>query len=165
MHGASGAGAGCHLHTRDHACFDQRATRSKGFGGRVDPRRYVGRLRTVHSSCERDARDRRLLTGFCRNSRLAVVGSALSIAATRNARDQVGQTGLGKASSDHAWKRQARLLTLGYVGHTWELFGTCSTFACGLQSSGGRNCSLLPCPSLTALMMIGTSIRNGSKGN
>ena len=102
---------------------------------------------------------------FCRNSRLAVVGSALSIAATRNARDQVGQTGLGKASSDHAWKRQARLLTLGYVGHTWELFGTCSTFACGLQSSGGGNRSLLPCPSLTALMMIGTSIRNGSKGN
>src|SRR5215472_18040664 len=50
-------------------------------------------------------------------------GSALSIAAIRNARDQVVQIDLGKTSSDRPWKRQARLLTLGYIGHAWELFG------------------------------------------
>jgi MFS family permease len=54
---------------------------------------------------------------------VAVVGSALSIAAIWNARDQVAQTDLGKTPSDRPWKRQARLLTLGYIGHTWELFG------------------------------------------
>jgi len=54
---------------------------------------------------------------------VAVVGSALSIAATRNACDQLAQMGPIKPSYDPPWKRQARLLTLGYIGHTWELFG------------------------------------------
>lgn len=60
---------------------------------------------------------------FAVTAGVAVVGSALSIAATRNARDQVAQMDLIKTSYDHPWKRQARLLTLGYIGHTWELFG------------------------------------------
>lgn len=60
---------------------------------------------------------------FAVTAGVAIVGSALSIAAIRNARDQVVQTDLGKTSSDRPWKRQARLLTLGYIGHTWELFG------------------------------------------
>lgn len=54
---------------------------------------------------------------------VAVVGSALSIAAIRNARDQAVQMDPGQMASDGPWKRQARLLTLGYVGHSWELFG------------------------------------------
>ena len=53
----------------------------------------------------------------------AVVGSALSVAATRNARDQAAQVDPIGTSHDRPWKRQARLLTLGYIGHTWELFG------------------------------------------
>jgi predicted MFS family arabinose efflux permease len=60
---------------------------------------------------------------FAVTAGVAVAGSALSIAATRNARDQVAQIDLGKTPSDSPWKRQARLLTLGYIGHTWELFG------------------------------------------
>jgi MFS family permease len=60
---------------------------------------------------------------FAVTAGVAVVGSALSIAATRNARDQVAQMDLIKTSYDRPWKRQARLLTLGYIGHTWELFG------------------------------------------
>jgi MFS family permease len=54
---------------------------------------------------------------------VTVVGSAFSIAATRHARDQVAQMDAIKTSYDLPWKRQARLLTLGYIGHTWELFG------------------------------------------
>jgi MFS family permease len=54
---------------------------------------------------------------------VAVAGSALSLAAIRNARNQVAQSDPGQTSSDGPWKRQARLLTLGYVGHSWELFG------------------------------------------
>jgi MFS family permease len=60
---------------------------------------------------------------FAVTAGVAVAGSALSIVAIRNARDHVVQTELGRTSSDRPWKRQARLLTLGYVGHTWELFG------------------------------------------
>jgi MFS family permease len=60
---------------------------------------------------------------FAVTAGVAVVGSALSIAATRTARDQVAQMDLIKTSYDRPWKRQARLLTLGYIGHTWELFG------------------------------------------
>jgi predicted MFS family arabinose efflux permease len=60
---------------------------------------------------------------FAVTAGVAVVGSALSIAAIRNARDQVVQIDLGKTLSDRPWMRQARLLTLGYIGHTWELFG------------------------------------------
>jgi MFS family permease len=66
---------------------------------------------------------------------VAVVGSALSIAATRDARDQVVEIGLDKALSDHAWKREARLLTLGYVGHTWELFGAWAWIPAFLSAS------------------------------
>src|SRR5262245_62706838 len=54
---------------------------------------------------------------------VAVVGSALSIATIRSARDQVVQIDLGKTLSDRPWMHQARLLTLGYIGHAWELFG------------------------------------------
>jgi MFS family permease len=60
---------------------------------------------------------------FAVTAGIAVVGSALSIAATWNARDQVAQMDLSKTSYDRPWKREARLLTLGYIGHTWELFG------------------------------------------
>jgi MFS family permease len=60
---------------------------------------------------------------FAVTAGVAVVGSALSIAATRNARDQIAQMDVINAPQDRPWKRQARLLTLGYVGHTWELFG------------------------------------------
>jgi MFS family permease len=60
---------------------------------------------------------------FAVTAGVAVAGSALSIAATRKARDQVAHVDLGKTPSDRPWKRQARLLTLGYIGHTWELFG------------------------------------------
>jgi MFS family permease len=60
---------------------------------------------------------------FAVTAGVAVVGSALSIAATRNARDQIAPVDPIKPSYDAAWKRQARLLTLGYIGHTWELFG------------------------------------------
>jgi MFS family permease len=54
---------------------------------------------------------------------VAVVGAALSLAAIRRTRNQVAQSDVDKSSSDGPWKRQARLLTLGYVGHSWELFG------------------------------------------
>ena len=60
---------------------------------------------------------------FAVTAGVAVVGSALSIAATRNARDQAAQMDLVQTSHDRPWRRQARLLTLGYIGHTWELFG------------------------------------------
>ena len=60
---------------------------------------------------------------FAVTAGVAVAGSALSIAATRNARDQVAQMDPTMASDDRPWKHQARLLTLGYIGHTWELFG------------------------------------------
>jgi MFS family permease len=60
---------------------------------------------------------------FAVTAGVAVVGSALSIAATRNARDQVAQMDLVKQSYDRPWGRRARLLTLGYIGHCWELFG------------------------------------------
>jgi MFS family permease len=60
---------------------------------------------------------------FAVTAGVAVVGSALSIAATRNARDQVAQMDPIETSYDRPWKRQARLLTLGYIGHAWELFG------------------------------------------
>lgn len=60
---------------------------------------------------------------FAATAGVAVVGSALSIAAIRNVRDQAVQIDLDKTPSDRPWKRQARLLTLGYMGHTWELFG------------------------------------------
>jgi MFS family permease len=60
---------------------------------------------------------------FAVTAGVTVVGSALSIAATRNARDQVAEMDPIETSHDRHWKRQARLLTLGYIGHTWELFG------------------------------------------
>jgi MFS family permease len=60
---------------------------------------------------------------FAVTAGVAVIGSALSIAATRKAHDQFVQADLDKPTADRSWKRQARLLTLGYVGHTWELFG------------------------------------------
>jgi MFS family permease len=60
---------------------------------------------------------------FAVTAGVAIIGSALSIAATRNARDQAVQMQLEISATDRPWKRQARLLTLGYIGHTWELFG------------------------------------------
>jgi len=78
---------------------------------------------------------------FAVTAGVAVVGSALSIAVIRNARDQVVQIDLGKSSSDRPWKRQARLLTLGYIGHTWELFGAWAwipAFLTALLLSQGR---------------------------
>jgi len=60
---------------------------------------------------------------FAATAAVAVVGSVLSIAATRTARDQAAQLDPIKAPDERPWKREARLLTLGYIGHTWELFG------------------------------------------
>ena len=60
---------------------------------------------------------------FAVTAGVTVVGSALSLAATQNARDQIAPMDAIWTSHDGAWQRQARLLTLGYVGHAWELFG------------------------------------------
>jgi MFS family permease len=60
---------------------------------------------------------------FAVTAGIAMIGSALSIAATRNASDQVAQADMIETPHGRLWKRQARLLTLGYVGHVWELLG------------------------------------------
>jgi hypothetical protein len=49
---------------------------------------------------------------FAVTAGVAVVGSALRITATRNARDQVAQMDLIKTSYDRPWERQACLLAL-----------------------------------------------------
>lgn len=77
---------------------------------------------------------------FAVTAGVAVAGSALSIAATRHARDQPVPIEPGKARTDGPWKRQAWLLTLGYIGHNWELFGAWAWIpaflAASLQSQG-----------------------------
>jgi MFS family permease len=60
---------------------------------------------------------------FAVTAGVAILGSALSIAATRNAHDQPVHTAPDTMAPDRPWKHQARLLTIGYIGHTWELFG------------------------------------------
>lgn len=60
---------------------------------------------------------------FAVTSAIAVVGSVLSVVATRHAVDPATPADRVKTHDDRRWKRQARFLTLGYIGHTWELFG------------------------------------------
>jgi MFS family permease len=94
-------------------------------------------LSIVLSNVMLAAADYRL--AFAVTAVVAVAGSALSIAATWNASDQVVPINPGR-TSDGPWKRQAWLLTLGYIGHNWELFGAWAWIpaflATSLQSQG-----------------------------
>ena len=58
---------------------------------------------------------------------VTLLGWGLGHAAIRRARDQAAAAGPGEGPGggvfDAAMKRRSRLLTLGYIGHCWELFG------------------------------------------
>ncbi|MEO9824695.1 MAG: MFS transporter [Paracoccaceae bacterium] len=62
-------------------------------------------------------------TAFAVTGALTVFGWVSGVYAMRNARDPVLVPGAGAEVSTPTMTRRARLLTLGYIGHCWELFG------------------------------------------
>lgn len=54
---------------------------------------------------------------------ITVAGWGLGVLAVRSARDQLESVKLPDTDSDRSMLRRARLLTIGYIGHCWELFG------------------------------------------
>ncbi len=54
---------------------------------------------------------------------ITLLGWGLGFVALRRAQDQLAAAGPGGGVFDAAMKRRSRLLTLGYIGHCWELFG------------------------------------------
>ena len=62
-------------------------------------------------------------TAFMATALITVAGWGLGWLAVRQARDQRQNEDVPELDSDRIMPRRARLLTLGYVGHCWELFG------------------------------------------
>ncbi len=62
-------------------------------------------------------------TAFLVTAGLTFFGGALGWAAVRRALDRAPEAAAGDGDFDAAMKRRSRLLTLGYIGHCWELFG------------------------------------------
>ena len=60
---------------------------------------------------------------FLATASITVLGWGLGHIAVRRARDVIQETGQADAVFDDSMKRRSRLLTLGYIGHCWELFG------------------------------------------
>ncbi|WP_299626390.1 MFS transporter [Pelagibius sp.] len=62
-------------------------------------------------------------TAFLWTALATVLGWGLGYVAVRQAQDQVSAGGATGGAFDLARRRRSRLLTLGYIGHCWELFG------------------------------------------
>ncbi len=62
-------------------------------------------------------------TAFAATAAVTVLGGAFGHHAVRHARDPSADAESEAPSSPRASRRDARLLTLGYIGHCWELFG------------------------------------------
>ena len=62
-------------------------------------------------------------TAFLATAFITVLGWGLGYLAIRRAHDQSHVGSQGPATFDSAMKRRSRLLTIGYIGHCWELFG------------------------------------------
>lgn len=60
---------------------------------------------------------------FLTTAAITVLGWVLGTIAVRRAGDQHSGEGPSLAAFDQSMKRRSRLLTLGYIGHCWELFG------------------------------------------
>ena len=60
---------------------------------------------------------------FLATASITVLGWGLGHIAVRRARDVIQETGQADEVFDDSMKRRSRLLTLGYIGHCWELFG------------------------------------------
>ncbi len=62
-------------------------------------------------------------TAFVVTAAITLLGWGLGYFAVRQARDQAEGESVGGGVFHAGMKRRARLLTLGYIGHCWELFG------------------------------------------
>jgi len=62
-------------------------------------------------------------TAFLATAFITVFGWGLGKLATRHAQDPLQSGSRGHAGFDDTMRRRSRLLTLGYIGHTWELLG------------------------------------------
>jgi len=62
-------------------------------------------------------------TAFLATAAITVFGWLLGQIAVRHARELLVDAGPGVGTFDRAMKKRSRLLTLGYIGHCWELFG------------------------------------------
>lgn len=60
---------------------------------------------------------------FLSTAALTVLGWGLGHIAIRHARDHVREESAADTDFDPAMKRRSRILTIGYIGHCWELFG------------------------------------------
>lgn len=62
-------------------------------------------------------------TAFLVTALVTILGWGLGHVAVRHARDQIPGEGPADRRFDAAMKRRSRLLTMGYIGHAWELLG------------------------------------------
>ncbi len=62
-------------------------------------------------------------SAFLATASITLVGWGLARLAIRDARDTLVPAASGRAVFTVAMRRRSRLLTLGYIGHTWELLG------------------------------------------
>ncbi len=62
-------------------------------------------------------------TAFMATAAITIAGWVFGFLAVRHARDQLEEKGTAETTADGSLPRRARLLTLGYIGHCWELFG------------------------------------------
>lgn len=62
-------------------------------------------------------------TAFLATAAITLLGWLLGHLAIRQARDHAHGDGHASAQFSDAMKRRSRLLTVGYIGHCWELFG------------------------------------------
>ena len=60
---------------------------------------------------------------FLATASITTLGWAFGYVAVRHTRDLAQTTGQTDTVFDASMKRRSRLLTLGYIGHVWELFG------------------------------------------
>jgi len=60
---------------------------------------------------------------FLSTALITIAGWALGLLAVRRARDQTEEPDATQPTTESFLPRRARLLTLGYIGHCWELFG------------------------------------------
>lgn len=62
-------------------------------------------------------------SAFLATALITVAGWRLAVAAVKNARDGLPAAAAGAQAFGAVMRRRARLLMLGYIGHTWELLG------------------------------------------
>ena len=60
---------------------------------------------------------------FAATASLTILGWVAGLLAVRDARDQLGEASDVEPIFEPSMKRRAKVLTIGYIGHSWELFG------------------------------------------